>query len=261
MSNNSEINNLLAAGVASMQADPATDDFLIVPDGYHLVDLEKFHDEPRLINQLFTARTLGSFLAYYEKFATEQTVIFAHEGNGEIVCVLDYHHESPEWCKHRIVYTLPTSTEWSIWKKQSGRSKTQAEFALFIEDNILDITEPDGASMLEIAQTLKAKKNVNYLSSVNLHNGDVQFTYEADTQAQTKGNVSVPASFKVGLSPFKGADRYEIKCRLKYRISDDGHLSMWYELVRPDLVHEQAFADVVKQIDEATESMVFEGSI
>mgnify|MGYP001593425277 CR=1 FL=1 len=234
----------------------------IIPAGYKIEDLEKYQETPKRIREKFAARTLGSFLEYFKQHRNEASVIMADDKTTAFSAIFDYHTKyAPAWCDHKATYTCPNTVEWSAWIEKDRRRMDQTTFAAFIEENLLSIVEPDSATFLEISRSLEAKKSVDFNSSVRLDNGAVEFKYE-ETIAGTasKGAIQIPAVFYIGVAPFKGGPTYKVEARLRYRL-DASKLSMWYELVRPHAVLDDAFADVVAKIERATEIKVLIGSV
>lgn len=247
-----EASAILAAGAAiAEQAGDLNTEVLLIPDGYRVEDLERFHDEPRRTKAVVNVRTLESFLSYCARFAQNGTVVFVDREAAKIEAVIDYHlPDLPDWGEHRIKYKMPYTTEWQAWKGSDGKKMNQVEFSEFIEERIADFAEPEGAAMLEVAKNLKAQKKVEFASAVNTANGDVQFTYETETHA--KGHIDVPETFAIGIRLFEDGEAYRIDARLRYRISDDGKLTMWYTLIRADKALEAAVNDVVVVLKEKT---------
>lgn len=129
---------------------------------------------------------------------------------------------------------------------------SQTEFAYFIEQNLVDIVEPNHADMVEISRTLTAKKAATFSSSTQLSNGSNQFTYEEEIRGTTaSGKIDIPEKFKIGIPVFLNGTAYQIEAHLRYRIKD-GHLEMWYELVRAHDVYEDAFNSIFESIKEKT---------
>jgi len=252
MSHTTDAAEILAAGAAIPDAQIDTaGNAVVIPDGYRIEDLEIFHANPRRIRAAIAARTLESFLAYYERFHNDASVVFVDREAAKVEAVLDYHAEgAPAWGSHRIKYQMPYTPEWRAWKAGDGKKMNQVEFSEFIEERIADFDEPEGAAMLEVAKNLKAQKKVEFASAVNIANGDVQFTYETETHA--KGHVDVPETFSIGVKLFEDGNGYRVEARLRYRISDDGKLTMWYTLIRPDKALEAAVNDVVDVLKERT---------
>lgn len=102
--------------------------------------------------------------------------------------------------------------------------------------------------MLTISRNLQAKKKVDFKSDQNLSNGDIQFTYN-ETTTGTAGQLEIPQEFTLGIPVYEGGAPYEVKARLRYRISE-GKLTMWYDLVRPERMEEDAFKETAANIKQ-----------
>lgn len=191
------------------------------------------------------AITLDAFLAYFTTYALMRSAIFADPRTGALTGIIDYHADpdDPAWGDHRVTFKPVPSPEWTAWAKNQ-HAMGQFEFCEFIEDRLADIVEPDGASMLEAVANLKAQRKVEFASKVDNHSGSVVFSFSSETKG--KGQVQLPEAFKIGVPPFEGSDRFEIEARLRYRISDEGGLTIWYSLVRPD----DAVREVVNEMIE-----------
>lgn len=253
---NNIINSLIAAFIAM---NGETDQFRIVPDGYKLEDLELFDDNPRRIRQKVLTHTARSFCKYVKEFKTETTVIFANKSAQAFEAHLEYHdsvEQTASWNGHKVTYTCPIDLRWKTWTGSDGKSMSQVEFARFIENNLPDIVSPSGSDMLTISKALQAKKSVDFKSDQRLSNGDIQFTYNETTTATSgAGSLEVPEEFTLGIPVYEGGQAYEVKARLRYRINE-GKLSMWYELIRPERMQEDAFQNVMDEITKATDGIL-----
>lgn len=227
--------------------------FLLTPVGYELKKFEGLMAHPARVEQLITADTPDAFLFYWNRFANESSTIFFDLRAGTAIGVIDYHSESenPGFCDHKIRYTCPRTPEWAKWKDNSGKKMNQNDFALFIEDSVPDILEPNGAEMLEVASSLQANNKVNFRSAVRLDNGETQFVYEEniDGRAGSKGNLKIPQTIKIGIRLFEGGVGYQLEAKFRYSIKD-GQLVMWYDLVRPHLAHESAVNEVYAALED-----------
>lgn len=228
-----------------------------IANGMKIETLEKLYEsqqsQPRHLKQTVELLSIDSFIRYFNRFAGESSTIFANPIEGKFIAILDYHSapSEPAWGTHKLSYLCPRTVEWSRWIRINNEKMSQEEFALFIEDNSREITDPNGAEMLEIAASLKAKNNVNFRSSVRLDNGQTQFTYEEkiDGQAGITGQLQIPEKIKLVLKPFQGGHPYEAEARFRYRITQQG-LVMWYTLIRPHLIQEDAVRDVLQKVRE-----------
>lgn len=223
----------------------------------HQLDLEKYEATPARKLGTVTLADADSFVTYVDRHSQVRgTTQWADIDAGRIIAVLDDHAShvddqkdgSPGWGQHRAVLTLKQTPDWKHWIESDGRFLDQATFAEHIEDGVDAIRDPDAATMLEVAQTFHAKRGVNFASTKRL-GGEVEFAYEETVQARAgqKGKFEVPELLTLGLVPFEGSDPYEVKARIRFRLSD-GNLSIGYRLIRPDKVRRSAFDDVVAKV-------------
>lgn len=246
---------LAHASAAIQQCSGTT--HLVVPEGFKHIDLtsaiEKAAPAPTRKQGTVQLSDLDSFLTYVrQQGATANTLIFADVDARTLTAVFNDHTpveggNQPGWRDHRAVYTAALSPEFATWSKNDRNAMDQEAFAIFIEDNIADVIEPSGETLLKVALTLQAKTDVNFSSARRLDNGQVQFTYEENTTASAGGgSVEIPREFTLGMRLFKGAAGYKLRARLKYRLAG-GKLKFWYELDRPHLAVEAAFNEYVQQ--------------
>lgn len=198
-----------------------------------------------------------SLVAYHERFGTPHTVLFVEDvPQPRLTLVIDYHAPTADdgtvgayaWARHRAVYEPLLTPEWRTWTAMSGKRIDQVAFAQFLEDNLPDIASPAGADILQVARTLEVKKDVAFRSSVRLDNGEVQLRYEEDIQGSAaKGQLSIPDHLVLGLQPFKGAAKYAITARFRYRL-DGAAVKLGIELDRPHKVLEQAVTETLADV-------------
>ncbi|NHC63059.1 DUF2303 family protein [Paenalcaligenes suwonensis] len=258
------VSDALAAGAALGKpvAIPGADGaYAIVPDGYSIITLESHLPTPTRKTGAVVTDDAGSFIQYFNKHATDTSQIYAKLNPPSFTGVLNDHtHESAGWKDHRVKYACPFSPEWLEWSKSDGKAMKQAEFAEFIERNLPDIVEPAGADMLEISRSLQAKKQVNFSSGIRLQNGQTELTYEEEIKGtSSKGKLQIPETFKIGIAVLDGGEGYKIECRLRYRIND-ANLVMWYEMVRPHKIIEDAARDVFAKIATETGQQILRGT-
>lgn len=271
------INNvkaLLDAGVASTKPDLIVNDgvpFKAVPDGYILLDLEKFLPEPtRKRGKVVTTDTDG-FIFYTVKHGDADTTsiyadIDAQASRFGLIAVLNDHGTklgAPHWRDHRCLFEPTQAIEWKRWSKQDRTSMSQAAFAAWLEDNLADVAAvegmPTGADILQMSLGFEATADKRLRSKLNLQSGGTQFEYVDDEDKDTRTRMQVFERFTLGLPVFEGStNAYQIEARLKYR-EKDGRMTFWYELIRPDRVFKTAVADELARIKEATAFNVIAG--
>lgn len=258
------VSDSLAAGAAlgqpvAIPGAPST--YAVVPEDYSLINLEEYLPSPNRATGTVVMDDADSFIQYFNKHATDSSQIYAKLNPPSFTGVLNDHTlESAGWKDHCVKYACPFSAEWLEWSKGDGKVMKQAEFADFIERNLPDIVEPVGADMLEISRSLQAKKKVNFASGIRLQNGQTELTYEEEIQGTaSKGKLQIPEIFSIGIAVLDGGEAYKVECRLRYRIND-ALLVMWYEMVRPHKIIEDAARDVFAKIGEETEQKILRGT-
>lgn len=230
--------------------------FLVLPPDFKHIDLTKAIEgalpEPHRKSGVVALADLPSFLEYVgDQGAQDCTYIYASPDTRTLTAVLNEHEQGhgslPGWRDFRVSYTAELSREFSAWHKNDRKPMDQEEFATFVEDNIADIAEPTGETMLQVALTLQAKTEVAFSSHRRLDNGQVQLTYTENIDARAgAGDIMIPREFALGLRLFKNGDGYKVRARLKYRLGG-GKVKFWYELDRVENAIEDAFKAYVDQ--------------
>lgn len=245
------------------------DSYAVVPEGYEIASLERFQDTPWRTRATRSLKRINGLIGYINDFGDAFSVVYADEDRGTITAVLDHSApEEPRWGEHQAVLRVPHSKEWKAWTTADGHKMPQAAFAEFIEDNLEDIyvpegtSSPDGSTMLELAQTLNAKRSVDFTSSTKLSDGSGQISFkeEAKDSAGKNGQIEIPESFHVAIPVYEGGYLYQVKAKLRYRVND-GDLRIWFDLHRPEKVVETAFGEMVGRISEETGATVYEGTL
>lgn len=153
--------------------------------------------------------------------------------------------------QHRVEYAVLLTDAWKAWREHDGKLLGQTDLAEHFEARSIDIVKPSAADMLELAQSFHATTSASFESSKRLSDGQSQFEHREniDATAGKKGQLTIPASFELGLKPFEGADAFKVTARFRYRITN-GVLRIGYKLDRPEDVLRQAFLSVVENVEE-----------
>lgn len=258
-----------AAIEAKPVLQPGLKPYTLVPLGYQVQRLDERLERPFYVEQTVSVLDAESFTKYFTDYCNDDSRVFVDAQQQKILGVLDYHGVDtndlkgsvlPAWGKHKVQYLFRPTPEWAAWKGCDRRDQSQVEFARFIEDNLPDIIEPQGAVVLEVARTIEAKRNATFSSSVRTNAG-IQFNFEEEVRGTAaKGTLEIPEEFVLALSPFEGADTYKVKARLRYQIKED-KLVLRYELVRPHKVIEEATRAVILKIEGGVKNPVTVGTI
>jgi uncharacterized protein YfdQ (DUF2303 family) len=207
-------------------------------------------------------RDAPSFLAYWGKHHDDASEVYADVEQLTVTAVLDAHaSDEPGFGEHRLHLALRKTKAWEEWLALDGKLVDQDRFANFLEDHLHNLVEPDAATMLEIAQSIKATTKNEFQSSSRLQSGERKFSYIEDTKASAgaKGDIAIPEIFKIAVPPFEGADAYSMTARFKYRI-DRGQLTLGFKLEQPEERAKAAFADVLAAIAEGVETPILNGT-
>ena len=243
------IDTILANSAATLiQRDGDGKPFVIANENYRAIDVEKFLETPvRTIGNI-TVTTEASFLAYFSRFALPNSAVFFDDKNHNIIGIIDYDApDKPAWSDHKVGYNCPLYTEWKTWQQNDRKKMNQEDFAEFIENNMRDFVNPNGATMLEIATKFKVIRKASFGSSIRLASGEVQFQFSEENQ---KGTIEIPETFSLGLAPFKSGQKYSLDARLRYRVRE-GTLVLWYELIDAEQVIDDAFANIADNVKKS----------
>lgn len=230
---------------------------------HKLIDGEKYLPAPTR-KKGAVAFIDGGSLARYAKAhdaGDGSSAFYADPDALTVTAVLNGHRtDAPGWGDHRATLTLRLTPEWKHWVALNGQLVDQVKFSEHIEDGLAEIVDPPGAEMLELAQTFQANTKVAFKSFRQLDNGQRQVSYEEtiDAKAGTKGNITIPPRFQLGLAPFEGAEPFRVDARLRFRIRE-GDLKIGYVLDRPDVVIRSAFDDLLTSLDTATGIVAYLG--
>jgi uncharacterized protein YfdQ (DUF2303 family) len=236
--------------------------FLVLPQALAIHDLESLLPAPARIRATPTFVDAASFCTYVERYGTDDTTLFGAKRTGTLVARLDYHGpQKPSWDDHTATLSLTQSGEWKQWGPRFGSLLGQVEFAEFIEDNLADIVEPEGALILEIAKFFQVKREVTFESQRNLQNGAVQLTFhEAEQAGGGKGNTVVPETITVRLRVYEGGPQYDLVVRLRYDLNREGKLHFKMVVAQAQKVLDRAFEDICAAVSERTGRRVLLGT-
>lgn len=266
------IQELEALGVVALEPRRLTegaDPWAIVPDGWHVSDLERYLPAPTRARGLVTLQDAASFVAWIKERATPATRIYATAPwpNGpHYMAVMDdtVAADAPTWRQWRAAYTPLPSPEWAVWNGGNGKLASQKDFAEFLEMNADDIfssqpSEPTSAQMLELAGSLTATTKAEFSSAVRVQNGNTSIRYSETTTA-TGGNssIEVPQEFQLSIPIFVGGPHYKFPAKLRYRIQNN-QLMLGYAIVRPHKVIETATNDVTERIGTESGLLIYTG--
>lgn len=269
-----ELAHRAAAAESPVAHDLDPEDSLIVrvvpnDQSIRTVDLERHLEQPRRARGDAVVNDPADFCTYVTRLEGTQTTVWANEDAATVTAVFNDHGETDDgdaegfggWRDHTATLRLKVDRDWAAWANYDGKLLEQETFAEFLEDNARLIVEPDAATMYEVARSFQARSNADFSRVVRTDNGDVQMTWNEQTDAKVgvgKGTFDVPASFTIRLAPFVGTPMQQLTARLRWRLRE-GRLGIGYALLRPDLVVREAFQDVVATVQGSVNAPVLLG--
>lgn len=234
--------------------------FAVFPADYKIEKLEHLLENPIVTRQTITVRDITSFSEYAKKHANPDSTVFANDGwessllhvKPSVLAIFDYHgKDKPHHGAHSAKLVPRLSEAWVRWVTFCDKSFGQAEFARFLEENMIDIAEPEGASLVEITRGIQATQKGEFKSGVRLQNGSFNLTYAVETTASVvQGNLEIPEFIKLGIPVFENDVVYSVKAWLRYGI-EDGKLKLRLELHRPRFIYHDAFMTIMAKVKEA----------
>jgi len=263
----SEAEDCLHAG--SMLGTPKTNpeshgrSYALVPDGAKVEYLEQPEFPPRRSGTV-KLHDASSFLEYWKRQSDDDSYIYGSMQPAQFLAVFNDHTtESPGWRDHRALFQLQHSKEWMEWTKRSGQPFNGNEaFAIWLEENLLDIVEPDPAKMMDIALNFRVNQSAAFGNAVRLQDGNVNLSYTNAVDAKAgAGQIQIPETFWIEIPVWVGLDaiKYKVEARFRYRLAA-GVLALRFELVRPHKVIEESFKSMLADIQEKTGTTVLFGT-
>jgi len=232
------VNSVREISEAAVQPIPVDPGALYATAGHReVLDLERYLPRPRRKTGSVALATVASFEEYLKShYEPEETTVWVSFDQRAVVGVLDDHSPGdPGFGQHRARVTLQHTDAWKHWTGKNNVPMEQAKFADHIEEGIRELVEPDGATMLEVAQSIHASTSATFRSATRLTDGNVRVQYDEETTASAgqRGELTIPQEFVLAIPPFVGEDPYRITARLRYRIQN-GNLALSYKLERTE---------------------------
>jgi uncharacterized protein YfdQ (DUF2303 family) len=241
-----------------------------IPDGDGGVKFQKVDDLPANPLRIKSARTVSdvtSFVDYVNRHGNGNTEVWADRAHSTVVAIIDGHASvdsdglgRPGYEAHKVTLVLEHTPSWLAWAKFDRKLISQETFAEHIEENTLDVLAPDSATMLEIAQSFQATRGVDFGQTTRLSNGETSIKYSEslDGKAGRKGDLVIPDEFTLGLIPYLGGTGHKVQAKFRWRLRE-AELSLGYNLVRADLILEEAFTDVLAVVTASITPPLFYG--
>ena len=233
-----------------------------------------------------THTRLDSFIAHTLRFKADHSAIFAYDDqqSPSLTTIFDYHPEGPDNTtalnrRHAAKYAFPLSEQWKTWTKFDGEKMAMADFAAFLEDNIVDVVadvQPQSdiakdyvnkvggsiaspSKLIEISRGLQVNETSQFREARNLTSSESEILFTSQHVDASGAKLVLPNLFMISIPVFARSDDFwQVFARFRYRKVGDSVI-FWYELWRTDLVFETAFTEACNQVAAATELPLFFG--
>lgn len=240
--------------------------FLIVPSEMVALNVEEHLPAPSRVRKKVQFIDTKSFVNYFDLFkANYQPRIFTmgNSAGMSILCVFDYDEPgphniaptravAPKWNSHQATLALAYHPDYAALKAAENNWFKQDDFALFVEENLHLFTNPDSATMLELAQELKGHRNVGWQSGKRLANGQTKLEYTETLAGKTgRGDVDIPEYLLMKTPIFDGYSEQEIKAAFRWRLDDSGKVFFSFRLLTK-VAERKAVEEVKQEIVKAT---------
>lgn len=239
--------------------------YAIVPDGYQLTDITPAGAgttaRPDVIRQKATLQTADSLVDYLTKYKGADTTLFADIAANALVGAIDYHGATQAGLNvHQATMKLPFSLEWQLWSGIDGKDLSQLEFARFLEENAIDVVDPDAATLLETVRDLQAVEIENTSARARTETDHIDISFEHSVNAVTQsGKLSIPKSFKLMIPVYFGEPPTLITGALRWN-KIQGQIKFGIKLLRAEQARIDEFKRVVGDIAERSELRAVYGS-
>ncbi len=240
--------------------------FVVVPPDFTVEELPTATLPARPVAKV-KLRDAASFIAYFNDHRVYASRIYATLEPAIFLAVFDDFDPASEmeaetasqsaWREFRAEFAVPASREWKLWTAANRKHMSQLAFAEFLQENLPDVKQPDGATLLEMSLNFEAAQQGHFVASQRLQDGSHNLQWRAENNAT--GSVKLPELITLSIPVFENEAPAAMTARLRYRVTD-GKLAIWFELVRPHVVLETAFRATWKRIADETKSVILLGT-
>lgn len=253
------------------------------PRGMEKVDVsrefEEFVGHPRRAKGHTVVRTVDSFCDLVARKTAEtptlSPIVYFNEDKAVFLAVLNDHGTEPGFRDYTVNFSPSFSDEWLAWTAASGKGMSQTDFAFFLEERGLDVTDASlvsdkarktladmgiQAATPATLQQLARKFSLTVKQSVKearcLASGETQILFSSEHQGEDGRPLTVPNGFLIAIPIFKNGPMYVMIARLRYRLSDQ-KVTWFYQLEQVDKNKRDALSDMVKTIRERLSYLPF----
>lgn len=265
-----------AAGIQAFEPAEVPATYLVqrrVDETIETIDLEKFLPAPRRPKGTVKVRTAQNFIDYVNAYKHPGKLLMVADKDG-VTAVLNHHEKTPAtdreaqpgWGDWRCYLDFEVTPSWSGWSGFAGSWQTQESLANWLEENALDIVEPDAGHLLDVVSNLRLASESKVARRINLQNGAVRFVFEENFIPQgggegDEGVLEVPPRFTIRTQVYVDGPVFEIPVILRYQVKNGQVLWLFKFTAEKDRILRDALDNVTAVIHESVGQPVFRGSV
>lgn len=214
--------------------------------------LEEWRVAPERRRGVAKVDTLHAFIDLTRRHQDAHSVLFAQTDwpAPSLTAVIDYHQTdgTARFGQHRVHYAFPLTREFSAWVERDGKPFGQAEFAAFVEENIMDLSLPlDGeraqyealfhavfaapTDLIALARGLEIHVDAKVKNVYRIASGEAEVRFESEHKSASGEPLHVPGLFMLSCRAFVDGAEVRLPARLRYRVKD-GALVWFYQLYK-----------------------------
>lgn len=229
-----------------------------LPNGeLKIADVSAYMKSPRFLSGVPSFDDMESFCEYVNDFKIEGTRIFFDKNTSTFTAVFDYQTKDlPKWGRNNATLRLQFSEQWNLWLERNGRYFSQEEFGEFLQENDIDVIDPNSADLLEASMDFAANKSTTFREATRLRDGTVRFEFNEELKPTSA--IVLPQTIKLSIPVFYNEQLQPVNLRLRYKI-DGQRLKLAYEFIRSKRTIDEAAAVIVNQVSVTTGTTVHLG--
>lgn len=240
---------------------------VLMPKGFALQALPDATTKSPWPKARLTVDDRQSLIDYANRYSLAgHSVLIADFDAGAITARLDWHPDNDAENTdfgtagadaHSVTLLLRLSEEFARWNAIEGTMLPQEDFALFLEENAVDISEPAATTMIEISRDFQATVGQTYDSAIRLDNGDRRLSFKNETNV-TSG-IIIPQKFVLNIPIYNGEEPDELTALFRWRPNGKGSVNLGFAWHRVEYQRRAHFQQIAFAAAEQTGLPVFMG--
>lgn len=225
---------------------------VLIPDGYHLEDVQTKLQAPHRNKFEVSAGDLDAFTEMITRFRTTDLIIFSN-GAGRYRAVFNYGTgEKPGWADQIVHFAPGFDPDYSLVASWFNKWFNQFDLADLVHDNMDLFSKPMGADLRDLILDLRGEQTESFASAKILKNGTISCSRHQDVKLMSDkapdSIVEIPEIIHFRVPIYDGGEPVEISVEVRFRVRD-GEVS--FKLHRPERFTRKLEEEEAKLLDAA----------